>query len=173
MKSAQSIQDLNKEELHQLLQIYAKNWLAHDGCWFLSIEEKHGMQEAIDIDRESWRKFTIVEAKRLIDFLELGENSGIAGLAKSLKFRLYSTINEDKIEIPDDNTLLYYVKTCRVQSARRKKGLDDFPCDSVGIVEYSLFAETIDSRIQTKCISCPPNINNDDYYCIWKFSLKD
>jgi hypothetical protein len=54
MKSAQSINDLNKEELIQLLQIYAKNWLAHDGCWFLSIEEKHGMQEAIDIDKESW-----------------------------------------------------------------------------------------------------------------------
>lgn len=171
MKSAQSINDLNKEELIQLLQIYAKNWLAHDGCWFLSIEEKHGMQEAIDIDKESWRKFTIVEAKRLIDFLELGENSGIDGLAKSLKFRLYSTINDDKIEIQDDNTLLYYVKTCRVQSARRNKGLNDFPCDSVGIVEYSLFAQTIDSRFQTKCRSCLPNINNDDYYCIWQFSL--
>jgi hypothetical protein len=171
MKTAQSIHDLNKEELLKLLQIYAKNWLAHDGCWFLSIEEKHGMQEAIDIDRESWRKFTVVEAKRLIDFLELCDNSGIEGLAKSLNFRLYSTINEDKIEIQDDRNLLYFVKTCRVQEARRKKGMKDFPCDSVGIVEYSLFAQTIDSRIKTKCMSCPPKINNEDYYCIWQFSL--
>jgi len=172
MINASSIKDLNKEELFSLLQIYAKNWLAHDGCWFLSIEEKHGIKEAIDIDREAWRKFTVVEAKRLIDFLELGENSGIEGLAKSLKFRLYSTINEDKIEIIDDKTLIYYVKTCRVQSARRKKGLNDFPCDSVGIVEYSLFAKTIDYRFNTECLSCPPNINDSNYYCNWKFTLE-
>lgn len=171
MKTATSLKELNKEELFSLLQIYAKNWLAHDGCWFLSIEEKYGMKEAIDIDRESWRKFTIVEAKRLIDFLDLGINSGIEGLARSLKFRLYSTINEDEIKIVDEYTLLYYVKTCRVQSARRKKGMDDFPCDSVGIVEYSLYAKTIDSRFKTECISCPPNISENNYYCIWKFSL--
>jgi hypothetical protein len=172
MKKATSINDLDRDELLSLLKIYAKNWLAHDGCWFLSIEEKHGMQEAIDIDKESWRKFTVVEAKRLVEFLELGENSGIHGLAKALNFRLYSTINEDKIEIPDDKTLLYYVKTCRVQSARRKKGLNDFPCNSVGIVEYTLFAETIDYRIKTECLSCPPDISNNDYYCIWEFSLE-
>lgn len=173
MKTAKSINELEKGELFELIQIYAKNWLAHDGCWFLSIEEKHGIDEAIDIDRESWRKFTVIEAKRLIDFLELGENSGIEGLSKALKFRLYSTINEDKIEIIDDNTLLYYVTTCRVQSARRKKALDDFPCDSVGIVEYSLFAKTIDNRFKTECMSCPPNISNKEHYCVWKFSLEN
>lgn len=172
MITASSVDDLDREQLISLLQVYAKNWLAHDGCWFLSIEEKHGMDEAIDLDRESWLKFTIVEAKRLIEFLELGENSGIEGLAKALKFRLYSTINEDRIEIANEKTLLYYIKTCRVQAARRKKGLSDFPCDSVGIIEYSLFAKTIDSGFRTECVSCPPNITIEEHYCVWKFSLE-
>ena len=172
MITAKNIEELNREDLMSLLKIYAKNWLAHDGCWFLSVEEKSGMEEAINYDRESWRKFTIIEAKRLIDFLGLGNNPGVIGLAKALKFRLYATINKDRIEFIDDKTIIYYVKTCKVQETRRKKGLKDFPCKSVGIVEYSLFAKTIDGRIETECLSCPPEIRDNDNYCVWKFFLK-
>ena len=32
------------------------------------------MDTAIEMDTESWRKFTIIEAQRLIDFLELGKS---------------------------------------------------------------------------------------------------
>ncbi|MDQ1267045.1 MAG: hypothetical protein QG635_2198 [Bacteroidota bacterium] len=172
MTNANSIDNLNKDELFELLTIYAKNWLAHDGCWFLSVEETRGMDEAINIDRESWRKFTVIEAKRIKEFLGLTDNSFIEGLARALKFRLYSTINKDRIEIIDENTLIYYVQTCRVQEARRKKKLADFPCKSVGIVEYSLFAKTIDGRLETECISCPPEITDDSNYCVWRFKLK-
>lgn len=173
MKQVEKIEDLSKNELLELTKLYAKNWLAHDGCWFLSVEEKYNIETAIEIDTESWRKFTVVEASRLIEFLGLGKNSGVAGLAKALRFRLYATVNEDEVIIGEDGkTLEYRVKTCRVQSARRRKGLTDFPCKSVGIVEYGLFAKTIDARFETEAVSCPPNIVNHDYYCIWRFTLK-
>ncbi len=171
MKQAETINDLSRENLLELTKIYAKNWLAHDGCWFLSVEEKFGMETAIEMDTESWRKFTVIEAKRLVEFLELGKNSGIDGLKKALKFRLYSSLNEDEIVV-DGNTLEYRVKACRVQSARRKKGLKDFPCKSVGIVEYGLFGKTIDERFEMECVSCPPDIADQGYYCIWRFSIK-
>lgn len=69
--------------------------------------------------------------------------------------------------------LKYLVKTCRVQHARRKKGLPDFSCKSVGIVEYSLFAKTIDDRFETECLSCHPDITDVEYNCIWEFTLKE
>lgn len=47
------------------------------GLWFQSIEEKYGIDMAIDMDREAWRRYTVIEARRLIDLLELGNNSGI------------------------------------------------------------------------------------------------
>lgn len=172
MKKINNIEDLSKEELFELNKIYAKNWLAHDGLWFQSIEEKYGMDMAIDMDREAWRKFTVIEARRLINFLQLGENSGINGLKKALSFRLYSSLNEDEVVVEGENVLIYRVKTCRVQAARRKKGMPDFPCKSVGIVEYSLFARTIDERFETEVLSCPPDITDADYNCIWKFTLK-
>jgi hypothetical protein len=174
MKDIEKIEDLSRDDLLELTRVYAKNWLAHDGCWFLAAEQKYGMDIAIELDTESWRKFTVIEAKRIIEFLELGKNSGIEGLKKALGFRLYATINEDEISVGEDGkTLEYRVKTCRVQAARRRKGLNDFPCKSVGIVEYSYFAKTIDERFETECISCPPEITNPGYHCIWKFTLKE
>ena len=174
MKDVEKIEDLSRDELLKLTNVYAKNWLAHDGCWFLAIEERYGMDTAIEMDTESWRRFTVVEAKRLIEFLQLGKNSGIEGLKKALRFRLYASLNEDEISVSEDGrTLEYRVKTCRVQSTRRRKGLNDFPCKSVGIVEYGYFAETIDQRFETECVSCTPDITDDDYYCIWRFKLKE
>ncbi len=173
MLKVEKIEDLSKEELLELSKIYAKNWLAHDGLWFQSIEEKHGMDMAIEMDREAWRRFTVIEARRLIEFLKLGSNSGIEGLKKAISFRLYASLNEDQIVVESDNELIYRVKTCRVQHARRKKGLPGFPCKSVGVVEYSLFAKTIDERFETEALSCHPDITDAEYNCIWKFTLKN
>lgn len=173
MLKAESIDGLSKEELLELNKIYAKNWLAHDGLWFQAIEEQYGIDMAIEMDKEAWRKFTVIEARRLISFLGLEKNSGIVGLKKALSFRLYASINEHEFMVEGNDVLIYRVKTCRVQAARRKKGMPDFPCKSVGIIEYSLFAKTIDERFETEVLSCYPDITDVDYNCIWKFTLKD
>jgi hypothetical protein len=57
-----------------------------------------------------------------------------------------------------------------VQEARRRKGLADFPCKSVGMVEFATFARTVDSRIRTQCLHCPPEVDANQY-CGWEFTL--
>jgi hypothetical protein len=174
MKIVEKIEDLSREELLELTNMYAKNWLAHDGCWFLAAEQKYGMDTAIELDTKSWESFTVIEAQRIIEFLQIGKNPGTEGLKKALRFRLYASLNKDEVVISDDGkTLEYRLKTCRVQQTRRRRGLPDFPCKSVGTVEYSYFASIIDARFETQCISCPPEVTNPDYYCIWRFTLKD
>ena len=172
MITAERIEDLNKEQLIELCKMFAKNWIAHDGCWFLELEKRYDMKTAIEVDIEAWRNFTVVEAKKIMRFLGLEKNSGVKGLKQALAFRLYSSLNDDKIIEIDEKTIVYQVKTCRVQAARRKKNLQDFPCKQVGVVEYGYFAKTIDENFETECISCPPEITDDEYYCIWKFTLK-
>ena len=61
---------------------------------------------------------------------------------------------------------------CRVQSARKRKGLPDFPCKPVGTVEYSQFARTIDPRIKTRCLQCPPDSTEGrGCVCAWEFTI--
>ena len=165
------LQDLSKEELIAIIVDDAKNWLAHDGLWFQAVDQKYGMETAIEIDRAAWENFTVVEAKRIMARLGLKPGGGIPALVECLKHRLYARLNlQESIEVSDTRAVFRMVD-CRVQSARKRKGLPDFPCKSVGVVEYSGFARTIDPRIDTRCIACPPDVHPDDFWCAWEFVL--
>jgi len=166
------IGDCTKKELTELLRDAAKNWLAHDGLWFLSVEKAHGTREAIRLDRETWEKFAVVEAKRIMKRLELEEGGGIPALVQAFQFRLYAVINRQKIEEVSANRCVFRMVSCRVQDARRRKQLPDFPCKQVGLAEFSGFAKTIDQRITTRCIACPPDPGPRDYWCAWEFTLR-
>ena len=131
------------------------------------------MDEAIEKDTEAWEKFTEIEANRIKKFLNLPENGGLDSLEQALNFRLYAAVNKQEAVREDDKTLVFRMNECRVQQARRRKNMPLFPCKPVGIVEYSGFAKTIDSRIKTEVISCPPDEPTGEYYCAWKFTLDD
>lgn len=166
-----SKEDLTREQALALLEDFTKRWLAHDGVWFQSIERERGIEEAIHHDIEAMRKFTVIEANRIINFLGLPKKGGLDALARALEFRLYAFINQQEIIRQNEQTLILRMNECRVQSARRRKNLPDFPCKPVGEVEYSLFAQTIDPRIQTRCLACPPDPEERDFYCGWEFIL--
>jgi hypothetical protein len=149
----QEVKDLSKEELIGLLEDASKNWLTHDGLWFRAVEDKFGIEAAMELDRKAWEKFTVIEAKRII-------------------FRLYTHINVQEIKEISDTHCVFRMNRCRVQEARKRQGLPDFPCKSVGIVEYSGFAKTIDPRIKTTCLVCPPDPHPPDVWCAWEFRLE-
>jgi hypothetical protein len=165
------LNDMSREELIQLLEDAAKNWLAHDGLWFQAAEKKFNLKTAIELDRDAWEKFTVAEARRIMKRLDMEPGGGLEALEQALKFRLYARINVQEFIRKDPGKAIFRMNKCRVQDARKRKGLPDFPCKSVGIVEYSGFASTIDPRIQTRCIACPPDPHPESYWCAWEFTL--
>ena len=106
-------------------------------------------------------------------FLCFGVLAGIPALIEALGYRLYAHINRQEVLEVTTNRCVFRMNDCRVQSARKRKGLPDFPCKPVGIVEYETFAKTIDPRIKTRCITCPPDDHPEDYYCAWEFYIED
>jgi len=167
-----AIEELPREKLLLLLDNFAKNWLAHDGLWFQAVERAHGLEHAMDLDAQAWRRFSPIEAKRIKAFLGLPERGGLEALKTALEYRLYAVLNKQHSELKDGR-LRFYMNDCRVQSARKRRGLPDFPCKQVGLVEYSTFAAEIDPRIRTHCIACPPDNHPDEYYCGWEFWIED
>ena len=165
------INDLNAQELNKLLTDAAKNWLAHDGLWFRAVEEKFGIDAAMELDKKAWEKFTVIEAKRIMRRFNIPQEGGIPALIQALKFRLYAFINVQEVLEASENRCVFRMNRCRVQEARQRQGLPDFPCKSVGIVEYSGFASTIDPRIQTRCLVCPPDPHPSDVWCAWEFFI--
>ncbi len=162
---------MSREELLRALEMFAKNWLAHDGCWFLAAEERFDMQTAIDLDTASWKRFAEAEARRIMTTFGLPPDGGLASLERALGLRLYAVINSQRTEWSEDRRRLrFFMDLCRVQETRRRKGLPDFPCKSVGTVEFETFAAAIDARIRTTCLHCPPDATSGQY-CGWEFTM--
>ncbi len=150
---------------------FAKRWLAHDGLWFQAVERRIGMDETIAADIDAWEKQTVLEAKRIMSLLKMEPGGGLDSLEQCLKYRMYAFLNEQEMIRPDDKTLIFQMNKCRVQAARSSKGLEFFGCKPVGLVEYGKFAETVDPRIKTRCVGCPPDKTPEEWHCSWEFSL--
>jgi hypothetical protein len=162
------LQDKDKEELRDA----AKNWIAMDGLWFQAVEQHYGMDAAVALDQNVWKQYAVIEARRIKERLNLPERGGLEALAIAFNNRLFTHVNETEILRPDNKTLVVTTKTCRVQAARERKGMPLFPCRSVGLVEFPVFARTIDPRVSTECLSCPPEIKEGTPYCSWKFTIE-
>lgn len=167
-----AIDELPREKLLLLLENFAKNWLAHDGVWFQVVEQADGLEHALELDAQAWSRFSPIEARRIKAFLGLPERGGLEALKTALEYRLYAVLNKQHSELKDGR-LRFFMNDCRVQSARKRRGLPDLPCKEVALVEYSTFAAEIDPAIKTSCIACPPDEHPDEYYCGWEFWIED
>jgi len=166
-----SKEELTGEELLALATAYARSWLAHDGLWFLAVESELGTEKAIELDRKAWADFAVIEAKRIMQARGIEPGGGLKALEEVLDHRMYAFVNEYE-SLWEDGTLMHRMIDCRVQSARRRKNLPDFPCKSVGIVEFGGIAKTVDERIKTECIACPPDRHPTEKFCAWRFTMK-
>ena len=105
--------------------------------------------------------------------LGIKAGGGIPALVECLKHRFYARLNlQDCIKVTDTRAVFRMID-CRVQSARKRKGMQNHPCKSVGIVQYSEFVQAIDPCIPTKCIACPPDAHPEEFWCAWEFTLQE
>ncbi len=162
--------EMTRDELLATVEMFAKSWLAHDGCWFLAAEERHGMDTAIELDAAAWARFAAVEARRIMEAYAIPSDGGLPSLERALSRRMYAVLNQQRLEWTQGGNLRLYMDTCRVQAARRRKGLPDFPCTPVGTVEFTTFARTVDPLIETRRLYCPPT-SPEGCCCAWEFCL--
>ncbi|OPX87587.1 MAG: hypothetical protein A4E52_01356 [Pelotomaculum sp. PtaB.Bin013] len=167
-----TLESFSKEELIALVQDMSKRWLAHDGVWFQCVENKYGMEEAVEMDAQAWDRFAQIEATRIMKLHKIPPDGGLPALVKALELRQYSFLNVKEVVELSDNKLIFRMTTCRVQATRKWKEMPAFPCKPVGILEYTSFARTIDPRIKTRCLTCHPDNNHaDEYNCEWEFTI--
>ena len=166
-----AIRNMEKDALLNLVDTIAKNWLANDGLWFQAVEFNLNMTDAKRCNDSCLAHFSPFEAWNIKRMLGLGCNPGLQGLAKALNFRVYARLNTQSITLNTENSMIFKMHVCRVQSTRKRKGLEDYPCKSGGLVEYACFARAIDPRIVTECIGCPPDPHPPEWFCAWQFNM--
>ena len=166
-----ALANASEDTLEKAMAAAAKAWLANDGVWFQAVEFAHGMNDAKRCNDSCWAKFSPYEAHAVKQMLNLGTAPGLEGLKQALNYRMYAFINRQEIVDEGPDAFVFKMCECRVQQARQRKHLDDYPCKSAGLVEYTYFAQAIDLRIKTECIGCPPDPHPDDWFCAWRFTM--
>ena len=166
------LRQLPAETMQQVLEQVSISWLANDGIWFQAVEQDCGMNDAKRCNDTCWAIFSPVEAESIRHFLKLDRQPGLEGLKQALGLRLYAVINVQSIVEETEDSFVFQMNECRVQAARKRKGLEDYPCKSAGLVEYAYFARTIDPRIKTECIGCPPDDHPEEWFCAWRFTVE-
>jgi hypothetical protein len=78
-----SVFDLNDR---QVADFFRRSYTAIDGLWFMKVQERHGFDDALDIDDDVWKVFPKVQARMLRDMG--GAASNIEGLRESFTTKL-------------------------------------------------------------------------------------
>lgn len=166
-----AISRMPREKIIGFIDALAVNWLAEDGIWFQAVENGQEIYTAKRCNDTCWARFSPLEAGNIKQLLHLPDAGGLEALETALGYRLYSRINIQDVERHAGH-LVFRMVECRVQAARKRKGLQDYACKSAGVVEYSSFARAIDNRIKTECLACPPDEHPDNWFCAWKFYIE-
>jgi hypothetical protein len=159
------------EELLDFLFLQLRNLWRVDGLYFLGIEEKFGIETATEIDSQVWQIMAKIEAKSLKRMFKVDENADIPTIMNLLQKSSWALDQPFKVVDVDDKQAVLYVKKCRTQEARLKKGFGEFPCKRVRFGYLKNFAKTLNSNVEVNCLICPPDEHPSDLWCKWEFIL--
>lgn len=154
------------------MELCSRSAYTLDGLWFTLVEEKFGLETALEIDVEVWRRLCLVQAHRVQKYFPIDEADSLRKLIRVIELDpLLAVFKPEAVELTDSRAVLRFTD-CPPQKARSRDGRGEFPCKPVGFALLSSYAEVIDPRIRLSCKTCPPDAHPKDYWCEWEFSIE-
>ena len=165
--------EYSKIPAEKLVELCSRGAYTLDGLWFTLVEEKYGLDAALEIDVEVWRRLCLAQARRVPKYLPIKESSPMRQLIRVIELDPVLSIFKPKIaELTDERAVLRFTD-CPPQKARLRDGRGEFPCKSVGKAYLNSYIEVIDPRIKLTCMTCPPDAHPQEYWCQWQFDLQE
>lgn len=168
------LEKLDTEDILKLFFLQIRNIWRVDGLYFQGIEKSFGVENAKNIDRDTWKTLAKIEVRDLKKTVEVDKVENMESFMKLLlntSWALYQT-NKGYYVSEDKKEAVFRVVSCKVQEARVKKGLGIFPCKEVRYNYLKSFAEEVNPNIEVNILTCPPDEKPPNYWCEWKFTLK-
>lgn len=163
--------DLSKEELLAVIEMFSSNWLTVDGLWFTMVEDKYGLDAALELDLKMWKTQALIEARRIKKYMNI-EGEGVKGVLKALRFMTFDPAMpfEYSLDGADQDTAYMWVPFCRPQEGRKKAARGEFPCKAIGMACYENLAKIIDPSVKVECLFAPPDSHPANMWCKWKLT---
>ncbi len=160
----------------QKAEYFRRSYTSVDGLWFMKVEELHGFEEALEIDRRVWSVLPKIQARTLMKML--GAEKGIAGLKRCLAAKhtleRFEFEAEADIETEDGGCgLIMTITKCPWHELIAKSGrgeLSERVGSTICNAEYSTWAlEFGEGGDQKISFSLESQICKGDKACVFRF----
>jgi hypothetical protein len=166
-----TLEEMPTPKLFDYLFLNIRNLWRVDGLYFLGIEKRFGTEAATQIDAGVWETMAAIEAKSLKKMFHVEEHPYIPKIMWLLRRSSWALDQPFKTLETSNRRAVLHVNRCRTQEARLNKGLKEFPCKKVRFGYLKKFAETLNPKVEVKCLVCPPDAHPRDSWCKWEFTL--
>jgi hypothetical protein len=167
------LENCSRETLIALVAAYAQLYLVLDGCWYLSVKQRFGDEQVVDIDLQVWDKQVRREVDKLAKLMDFRNRDVVSLMELSALIPSAAGAN-GYIEIENRNDCTLNITYCPIVKTLEKEGegREKTECEIICRRIMTNMALTFNPSIELKSIKLPPRQNQDEIYCQWQFKLK-